>query len=400
VFPKLVQPLGAAFAWALSGVWENECMKKYIRFLFLLLALSLLFVPLAGCGSGTDEPESGLASLYSAGIDEDGFWKGIKALDYVENFDYRAMTIPADAHHVSDDALQYQIDTLMAGYMSRIQMMDRAVADGDTVNIDYEGKIDGVAFEGGSTFTVGVDVTIGATDNTDDTDNMLRFLDDFLKQLIGQMPGKTIDIEVSFPADYYEEALRGKRAVFATTINYIVEREELTDDFVAKNLSLSNGWTTVEEMRTGMRADIQKNLTQQYIEQFLRTEVPVKSIPDPLMEYQEAILLNGYQELADYNGMELADYLQKYEGFSGVEECIADAYNDLAENAAYSLAIQAVAEDADIAVGDEDLTAYSSEHLWSSDISIQVEYYGLPYVKQAVLAQKVLDYIAENATLM
>ncbi|MDR0671549.1 MAG: hypothetical protein LBF64_04470 [Oscillospiraceae bacterium] len=375
-------------------------MKKYIRFLFLLLALSLLFVPLAGCGSGTDEPESGLASLYSAGIDEDGFWKGIKALDYVENFDYRAMTIPADAHHVSDDALQYQIDTLMAGYMSRIQMMDRAVADGDTVNIDYEGKIDGVAFEGGSTFTVGVDVTIGATDNTDDTDNMLRFLDDFLKQLIGQMPGKTIDIEVSFPADYYEEALRGKRAVFATTINYIVEREELTDDFVAKNLSLSNGWTTVEEMRTGMRADIQKNLTQQYIEQFLRTEVPVKSIPDPLMEYQEAILLNGYQELADYNGMELADYLQKYEGFSGVEECIADAYNDLAENAAYSLAIQAVAEDADIAVGDEDLTAYSSEHLWSSDISIQVEYYGLPYVKQAVLAQKVLDYIAENATLM
>jgi trigger factor len=375
-------------------------MKKYIKFSFLLLTLCMSFVLLAGCDSDTDESESGLAYLYSAGIDKNGFWEGIKALDCVENFDYRAMTIPADAHRVSDDYLQYQIDTLMAGYMSRVQITDRAVADGDIVNIDYEGKIDGVVFEGGSTLAVGVDVIIGAADDTDDADNMLSFLDDFLEQLIGQMPGKTIDIEVSFPDDYYEETVQGKKAVFATTINYIVEREELTDDFVAKNLSASNGWTTIEEMRTGMRAGIQKNLIGQYIEEFLRTEVPVKSIPDSLMEYQEAVLLHGYQELADYNGMELEAYLQEYENFSSAEECVADAYNDLVENATYLLVVQAVAEDAGISVHDEDLEKYSAEHLWSSDIAVQVEYYGLPYVKQAVLSQKVLDYIAENAVLM
>ncbi|MDR1158292.1 MAG: FKBP-type peptidyl-prolyl cis-trans isomerase [Oscillospiraceae bacterium] len=372
-------------------------MKKYIRFLFLLFVLFMSFILLTGCDSDADGSENGLAFLYSAGIDRDGFWKGIKALDYVENFNYRAMTIPADAHHISDDYLQYQIDTLMAGYMSRIQIVDRVVADGDTVNIDYEGKIDGVAFEGGSTMSAGVDVTIGATD---DTDSMLSFLDGFLGQLIGQTPGKTIDIEVSFPADYYEEAIQGKKAVFATTINYIVEREELTDAFVVKNLSSSNGWTTVEEMREGMRASIQKDLIGQYIEQFLRTEVPVKSIPDSLMKYQEAVLLHGYQELADYNGMELEKYLQEYEGFSSVEECVADVYDNLVENAAYCLVIQAVAEDVGISVNDEDLAKYSSEHLWSSDISIQAEYYGLPYVKQAVLSQKILDYIAENAILM
>ncbi|MDR0382154.1 MAG: FKBP-type peptidyl-prolyl cis-trans isomerase [Oscillospiraceae bacterium] len=373
-------------------------MKKYVMFLFLFLAFLMLLVPLAGCEAAADETESesGLASLYSAGIDENGFWKGIKALDYVENLDYRAMTIPAGAHQVSDDYLQYQIDTLMAGYISRIQIMDRAVADGDTVNIDYEGKIDGVVFEGGSTMTVGVDVIIGTAD---DTENMLSFLDGFLEQLIGRMPGEKFDIEVTFPADYHEETLRNKKAVFATIINYIVKREELTDDFVAENLSASNGWTTVEEMRRSMRADIQKNLIQEYIEQFLRSKVPVKSIPDSLMKYQELLLLHSYQELADYNGMELEEYLQAYEGFSNVKECVADAHGDLAENAKYFLIIQAVAEDAGILVDDEDMTKYSSEHLWSSDIAVQVEYYGSPYVKQAVLSQKVLDYIAENAVL-
>lgn len=373
-------------------------MKKYLRLSFLLVVVFMLIIMLAGCDSNTDESESGLTSLYSDKIDENGFWKKIKALDYVEDFNYLGVTIPAEAHQVSDDSLQSQIDTLMAGYMSRIEIMDRAVADGDTVNIDYEGKIDGVVFEGGSTMNVGVDVTIGAIGGTED--NTLSFLDGFLEQLIGQMPGKTIDIEVSFPADYYEESLQGKDAVFETTINYIVEKEELTDDFVSKNLSSSNGWTTVEEMREGMQASIQKNLVQQYIEQFLGTQVTVKSIPDSLMEYQEKILLNSYQELADYNGMELEEYLEEYEGFSSVKECIEAAHNDLKENAMYSLVIQAVAEDAGISVNDEDLTKYSSEHLWLSDISVQVDYYGFPYVKQSVLCQKVLDYIIENAVLL
>jgi len=139
---------------------------------------------------------------------------------------------------------------------------------------------------------------------------------------------------------------------------------------------------------------------QEYIQQFLRTGVPVKSIPDPLMKYQEKTLLNGYQEYADFYGMELEEYLQEYEGLSSVEECIETGYNNLVENAMYFLIIQAVAEDTGMSVSDEDLTKYSTENLWSSDYSLQVEEYGLPYVKQAALCQKVLDYIAENAVLL
>ena len=370
-------------------------MKKYKRLLSLLLVFFMSFTLLAGCALDTDE--GGDVFSYSEGIDKNGYWKGIKALDYIEGLNYLEIPVPADVHNVSDDYLQLQIKTIMDGYYSRIQIMDRAVAYGDTVNIDYEGKIDGAVFEGGSTMSVGVEATIEASDDTDKTD---RFLDGFLEQLVGHMPGTRFDIEVSFPADYRIEAHRGKDAVFSTTINYIVEKEELTDDFVAKNLSPSSGWTTVEEMRNGLRAGIQKKLVQQYIEEYLMTEVPVKSIPDALMEYQEKTLLHNYQEYADFYGMELEEYLKEYEGFSSVEECIADGYDGLVENATFFLVAQAVAEDVGMSVSDEDLAKYSSEHLWSSDYSLQVEEYGLPYVKQSALCQKVIDYIAENAILL
>lgn len=374
-------------------------MKKYRKILFLLFALVISIILLAGCNSKEEESEEDYLHLYSKGIDENGFWKGIKALDYIKDFEYEGIAIPSEVYEVTEERLQYQIDTLMSGYIARNKITDRAIADGDTVNIDYEGKVDGVVFEGGSTMEVGVDVIIGKTNDERDAQDTLSFLDGFLEELIGHMPGETMNIEVTFPDDYYEEQLRGKTAVFTTTINYIVEREELTDAFVAEHLSESDGWTTIEEMREGMRAQVQKNLVQQYIMQYLATKVSTKSVPDSLVKYQEKILLNDYQELADYNGIELEEYLKTVEGFSGIEECMEEAQDSLIENATYTLVVQAVAEDVGISVTDEDIENYFSEHLWSSDVSTQTDYYGLPYVKQGVLGQKVVDYIAENAKL-
>lgn len=374
-------------------------MKKYRKILFLLFALVISIILLAGCNSKEEESEEDYLHLYSKGIDENGFWKGIKALDYIKDFEYEGIAIPSEVYEVTEERLQYQIDTLMSGYIARNKITDRAIADGDTVNIDYEGKVDGVVFEGGSTMEVGVDVIIGKTNDERDAQDTLSFLDGFLEELIGHMPGETMNIEVTFPDDYYEEQLRGKTAVFTTTINYIVEREELTDAFVAEHLSESDGWTTIEEMREGMRAQVQKNLVQQYIMQYLATKVSTKSVPDSLVKYQEKILLNDYQELADYNGIELEEYLKTVEGFSGIEECMEETQDSLIENATYTLVVQAVAEDVGISVTDEDIENYFSEHLWSSDVSTQTDYYGLPYVKQGVLGQKVVDYIAENAKL-
>lgn len=97
---------------------------------------------------------------------------------------------------------------------------DLAVADGDTVNIDYVGTIDGVEFEGGNTNGSGADLTIGSG----------RYIDDFEEQLIGHKVGETVEVVVTFPENYGNEDLNGKEAVFTTTINGIYESVAVSDE--------------------------------------------------------------------------------------------------------------------------------------------------------------------------
>ncbi len=87
------------------------------------------------------------------------------------------------------------------------------VADGDTVNIDYVGSIDGVEFSGGSTNGAGTDLVIGSG----------SYIDDFEEQLIGAHPGDTVDVTVTFPEDYGVDDLNGQEALFEVTINGIYE---------------------------------------------------------------------------------------------------------------------------------------------------------------------------------
>ncbi|MBE5955364.1 MAG: hypothetical protein E7253_02815 [Lachnospiraceae bacterium] len=87
------------------------------------------------------------------------------------------------------------------------------VEDGDTVNIDYVGSVDGVEFEGGNTNGAGADLTIGSG----------SYIDDFEEQLIGSHPGDTVEVNVTFPDNYGNEELNGKDAVFTVTVNGIYE---------------------------------------------------------------------------------------------------------------------------------------------------------------------------------
>jgi len=376
-----------------------------------MLVITMLLVPLAGCGSkndnsadaaasanptetaGTDNPSEEpvndtsadkTAFFYSDGIDENGFFEGITALDYVEIFDYKALTIPSDLHQISEDKLQAEIDNILTYYSTKEQVTNRAVVDGDTVNIDYVGSADGVEFDGGSTSGAGTDVTIGVT----------SYIDDFLEQLIGHMPGETFNVEVTFPDVYQNESLQGKDAVFVTTINYIVETEqpELTDDFVETNLTASYGWKTVAEMKEDISAELKETAIQPFISEYMTNEVTISSVPDKLTEYQEKAMLQYYRDGAEYYSMEFEEFISVM-GVSSVDELIESNRDSYLQSAKYTLVAQAVAEDADISVSEDDMVGYFN------DYSQYEEKYGLPYLKQIVLFQKVISYIIDNATL-
>jgi len=377
--------------------------KTYKPILCLFFAFIMMIITLTGCTDNTggttgdtkasvSESVGETAFSYSDGIDANGFWEGIKALDYVEIFNYKAMTIPNNVHQISDNDLQSAIDQMLDEYSSSKQVKDRAVADGDTVNIDYVGSVDGVEFEGGSTGGSGTEVTAGSPD----------YIDDFLTQIIGHKPGETINVKVTFPNDYGKENLNGKNAVFVTTINYIVEKvaAELTDKFVKENLSAEYGWKTVKEMKKGKLEELQKEAIQKHIKEYMTNDVTVKSIPEQLTSYQEKAMLKYYQETAMYYSMELDEFLSSYEGVSNTKELIEKNRENNSKSARYYLVNQAIAEDAGISVSDEDLTNYFTKYTKSSDYSSYKEQYGLPYLKQIVLCQKVIDVIIKNAVLL
>jgi trigger factor len=347
----------------------------------------MLSAMLIGCKtSETDMPSASAetpadtAFSYSDGIDENGYWDGINARDYVEMFDYGALRVPADAARPTDEEVQSEIANILARFEEERRLTDRAVINGDTVNIDFVGSIDGVEFAGGSTNGAGTDVTIGVT----------SYIDDFLEQLIGHMPGETVNVEVTFPDDYQETSLQGKDALFVTVINYI--KGAATDDFVEKYLSGKHGWKTVAEMESGVSEILVKRM---YIENYFTSGVSVKEVPSPLIDYQEDAMIAYYEAVASYYGMELMEFVNSsVDPDALTEEDFLANFQDISlRNATFYLVVQAIAEDLGLTVSEDDLVYY----FMTSDYAALAQDRGLPFYKQNLIVQKVMDYTVENA---
>ena len=379
----------------------------------LLALLSVLII--SGCAGSTEEgistesnynegitnEESAQGStpasdsgefFFSNGLDENGFWHGVNVFNYVEIFDYQALQIPPEVHQVSEQSIQEIIDEILFNHSATEQITDREVADGDTINIDFVGSVDGVEFDGGSTFGMGTYVTIGVT----------QFIDDFLDQLIGHTPGTVVNVEVTFPDDYHEASLQGSDALFVTNINYIAGDEvlpELTDAFVLEFLSPVHGSTTVEGLIEDIHEFLQDNAIYQFIHEYLTTQVVISSVPEPLIRYHEQMMLQQYVEQGMQFGMDLESMLGLF-GFESVEEFLEENLEYIESEARFSLVLQAVAEDAGITVSNQDVVDFFIEHFDTDDFSEFEEIYGLPWLKQFIRNQMVIDYISERVVLL
>ena len=377
----------------------NMRRKKPIKALSLALILVLAASALGGCGkkedAGSSSASSGgetneyLSYGYSDGLTDEGFWKDIRALDYVTLPSYKGMEIPADVQEVSDEDLQEQIDALLDEYTETVKVTDREVKDEDTVNIDYVGSVDGVEFEGGSTGGKGTTVTIGVT----------QYIDDFLEQLIGHKPGDTFNVEVTFPEDYGQEHLNGKDAVFVTTINYISEEvpPELTDAFVEEKLKNQNGWSTVEEMKNGLRDGLRESAENTYLWDTIMEQAEVREIPEVILDAQEKLMLKYYAVSADQLGMGLSEFLSYYTDVDSVEELLEKYKDDVEDVSKAALVRQALFEDMGLSASDEDVSAYFKDTMGVDDYTEYSGYYGMPYVRMMVMAEMMTDQLREQA---
>ena len=355
-------------------------MKKTTKFISAALAAALCAGLLAGCNSASSSSgstsASGSASAsasasassstsasaesidYSKGLAENGHIDGVTALDYVTlPADYAAIPLAAGTADVSDEDVQAQIDSIMAQYAKPEQITDRAIEDGDQVNIDYSGSIDGEKFDGGTASSQSVQA------------GSAQFIDDFLTQIIGHTPGETFDVNVTFPDGYSDSTdasgntvkLSGQKAVFTVTLNYISESvlPELTDSWVASTFGTSNNIYTVEALRAYYQDQLYtSNLNTAVMDDLLENST-FKSIPQQVMDYQVNQCLNYYSTLAGYYGYDLDGLVQNLLGYESTDDMLAHLESSLEDYSKEALLYQAVAESLDIAPTQEQLDAYS-----------------------------------------
>ena len=375
-------------------------MKKNI--LCILLALCLMLCVLSACvktddkqedGADDDTPaddvteqaadaEAGDGSFdYSAYLDDNGYFIGVSAAKIVTLPEYKGVAIPADVMTVDDADIDAQLDSVAEAFAEYEQITGRAVEDGDTVNIDYVGSVDGVEFSGGSTGGEGTDVTIGVT----------SYIDDFLEQLIGHMPGETFDIEVTFPDPYENNPdLAGKDAVFNATINYIQgERIDtgLTDDMVSEYTG--GELTTVEALRDYFRESMLAQQKRSWYQELI-AGAQCGEIPETVMEYVKGSTLDYYESLAAAYGVSLDDFFAGMMGLESTEAFLEQSAEGFETTARCYLAIQAIAETEGLSVTDGDLTELGYD--------AYIETYGRGYVCQVVLQEQIVPgFIYENS---
>ena len=233
---------------------------------------------------------------------------------------YKGVEVKKEHTLVTDDQVDEKVEQERRKQAAEVSVEDRPVAEGDTVNLDYAGSVDGVAFAGGT--AEGQTLKIGSH----------TFIPGFEEQMIGMNVGEEKDLDVTFPEDYHAEELAGKAAVFHVKVNGITETQlpALDDDF-AKDIS---EFDTLDEYKKDIRAKLEAQaaehdenaFTNAVIEKVM--ENATVEIPEAMIERQIDSMMRDFEYRLSSQGLKLADFM-KYTGQD--EKAFRAGYRDQAE---------------------------------------------------------------------
>lgn len=348
-------------------------MKQFITKALCFVCAGALAVGMAGCGKSASSGASSESTrldlgsaadydyqnfTYSDGLDENGYWTGVKALDVVTlPEDYAAIPLKKADIEPTEDEVQSQIDSLLDQHSTTAEVTGRAAANGDTVTIDYSGTVDGVAFTGG-TYS-GYSLKLGSG----------TFIDGFEDQIVGHNVGDTFDVKVTFPEGYSDSTdaegntlvLSGKEAVFSVTLNGISEevQPELTDAWVDETLGTSNGLHSVEALRAFYQQQLYQTNLQTAVMDYLLQNSTFGDIPKSVLGYQVTQCLNYYYTMGGHYGYELDAFVQMM-GYDNADAMLAALADNIESYAKEALVYQAVAEAMELAPTQEQIDAYSA----------------------------------------
>ena len=305
---------------------------------------------------------------------------------------YKGVKIAKISTEVTDEEVDAEINKERENNARNITVEDRPVKDGDITTLDFEGFVDGVAFEGGKGENYPLTIGSGA------------FIPGFEEQLVGAEIGKEVEVKVTFPEDYQAENLKGKDAVFKCTIKEIKEKElpELDDEFASE----VSEFETLDEYKE----DVRKNLTEKKEKDAknAREEAAVKAavevsemeIPEAMLETQQRQMVDEFAQRISMQGLSMEQYFQ----FTGTnyQQMVNQVKPQAEERIKSRLVLEAVAKAEKIEATEED---------YEKELETMAEVYQMEAAKvkelmgdrekknimQDIAVRKAAEFIAQNA---
>ena len=265
--------------------------------------------------------------------------------------EYKGLEIEAVPTEVSDEMIDNEINKQRHLNARRINIDDRAAEEGDKVNIDFEGKVDGVAFDGGTAEDQELELGSGS------------FIPGFEEGIVGHEVGEEFDIEVSFPEDYHSEELKGKDAVFSITLNSIAVEElpEVDDEFI-KDIS---EFDTVDEYKEDLKKqkveEVEANAKNIRMDRVLEAAAANAKVDVPDVMVRNAIdeQIRNMDNNMRSQGIQLEQYLQMLG--QSLDDFKDSMRPDAEREVLKSLVLEAIVAEEKFEVTDDELEAYARE---------------------------------------
>ena len=383
-------------------------MKK--KAVALLLCVSMMMT-LNACGKTNKDNTQGTETVAetetevipsSADITYD-------AGDYVSLGDYMDMEVTLDKdYQVTDDMVKnYVNNNVIANYPYYVESDKTVVENGDVVNIDYEGLLDGEAFDGGTAQDYDLEIGSGS------------FIDGFEDGLIGAEVGKETDLNLTFPEDYGNSDLAGKEVVFKVTVNAIKEKQDikydtLTDEYVTYlSDKLGASYETVNDLTSDIRTYLEEQANSsrtQAIRSAVIAKLPevctVNALPDGLLDARMQEYLKKFEDTY-CKDTTLEDYLSSTYNTT-VDDFKTQVQSEIETELDTQLILEAIAAVENIEFDEDGFNSYVSSLLsnygYDSEDALYENYAqtaedGKAYLQTIYLCNKALDRVIENTNV-
>lgn|SRR5699024_1904947 len=306
--------------------------------------------------------------------------------------EYKGLEVEEESVEITDEDLEKEMEALQESQAELVLKEEGSIEEGNTVVIDFEGFLDGEAFEGGKGENHPLEIGSG------------QFIPGFEEQLIGKEAGEDPEITVTFPADYHAEDLAGKEAVFKVKIHEIKEKEipELDDEF-AKDVD--EEVETLAELKDKKKEQLQKE-KEQSVENKKRetliekvTENSEVDIPEAMIDTELDHMMREFEQRLQMQGMTMDNYFQ----FSGQteEELKEQMKNDAEKRVKTNLTLEAILEEEELEVTEEDIEKEIEEmaKLYNMEKDQIVGMLGgnSDVLKEDLKVKKAIDFIVDES---